>query len=95
MTAQDVKFSLDRFRDPKLNVIIPSLAFGFTGVSVLNPRTVQIHLQHPVGALLENLTVFPSSIIDAKLFKNSVTRISRTRSVPVRSRSKSGCAATI
>ena len=58
VTAQDVKFSLDRFRDPRLNVIIPSLASGFTGVSVLNPRRVHIHLQHPGRALLENMTVF-------------------------------------
>ena len=65
-TAADAVFSLDNFMNPKMNTLIPSLAFGFKRVSAPNPHTVVIQLSHPVGALLDNLTVFPASILDAK-----------------------------
>jgi peptide/nickel transport system substrate-binding protein len=68
LTADDVKFSLDRFMNPKLNVNIPSLAFGFKSVDVVDAHTVRINLAHPVGALLINISVFPASIISKKLF---------------------------
>src|SRR5437773_2123127 len=68
LTAEDVKFSLDRFMNPKLNVNIPSLAFGFKSVDVVDAHTVRINLSHPVGALLINISVFPGSIISKKLF---------------------------
>jgi len=63
VTAEDVKFSLDRFIDPNVNVNIPSLAFGIESVEIVDDKTIQINLAHPVGALLENLTVFPASIV--------------------------------
>lgn len=66
VTAEDVKFSLDRFIDPEINVNIPSLAFGIESVDIVDDRTVQINLAHPVGALLENLSVFPASIVSQK-----------------------------
>ena len=64
VTAEDVKFSLDRFIDPEINVNIPSLAFGIESVEIVDERTIQINLEHPVGALLDNLSVFPASIVN-------------------------------
>jgi peptide/nickel transport system substrate-binding protein len=66
VTAEDVKFSLDRFIDPEINVNIPSLAFGIESIEIVDDRTIQINLEHPVGALLENLSVFPASIVNQK-----------------------------
>ncbi len=68
VTAEDVKFTLDRFMNPKLNVNIPSLAFGMKRVEIVDPRTVRIHLAFPVGAFLINVSVFPASIISKKQF---------------------------
>lgn len=67
VTAEDVKFSLDRFVDPKINVNIPTLAYGIKDVEIVDDSTVAINLSHPVGALLENLSVFPASIVSKKL----------------------------
>ena len=47
VTAEDVKFTLDRFMNPKLNVNIPSLAFGMKRVDVVDARTVRIQLAFP------------------------------------------------
>src|SRR5205823_5908071 len=68
VTAEDVKFTLDRFMDPKLNVNIPSLAFGMKRVEIVDARTVRIRLAFPVGAFLINVSVFPASIISKKQF---------------------------
>lgn len=67
VTADDVKFSLDRFMDPTINVNIPSLAYGFKSVDIVDPKTIQVTLEFPVGALLDNLSVFPASIVNKKL----------------------------
>lgn len=67
VTAGDVKFSLDRFADPKINVNIPTLAYGIKSVDIVDDRTVTISLKYRVGALLENLSVFPASIVSKKL----------------------------
>jgi peptide/nickel transport system substrate-binding protein len=68
VTSEDVVFTLTRFMNPKINVNIPSLAFGFQSVKAIDAHTVQINLAHPVGALLINISVFPASIISKKLF---------------------------
>jgi peptide/nickel transport system substrate-binding protein len=67
VTVDDVKFTLDRFMDPKINVNIPSLAYGFKSVDIVDEKTIKITLQFPVGALLTNLSVFPASIVNKKL----------------------------
>ncbi|MFN8224820.1 MAG: ABC transporter substrate-binding protein [Gaiellales bacterium] len=67
VTAEDVKFSLDRFIDPKINVNIPTLAYGIKDIEIVDDKTVAVNLKHPVGALLENLSVFPASIVSKKL----------------------------
>ncbi len=67
VTAEDVKFSIDRFRDPAINVNIPSLGMGIVGCEVVDSKTVTIILDRMVGALLTNLSIFPASIVSKKL----------------------------
>ena len=67
VTAEDVKFSLDRFIDPKVNVNIPTLAYGIKSIEIVDDTTIAVNLLFPVGALLENLSVFPASIVSKKL----------------------------
>ena len=62
VTAADVKFSLDRFKNPKVNNLLPFLATTIASVDAPNPKTVVMHLKRPDGAILSNLTVFPASI---------------------------------
>ena len=62
MTAADVKFSLDRFKDPKVNNLLPFLATSIASITAPNATTVVMKLKRPDGALLANLSVFPASI---------------------------------
>jgi peptide/nickel transport system substrate-binding protein len=68
VTAEDVRFSLVRFLDPKLNVNLPSLAYGIDKVVAVDKKTVKVTLKHPVGAFLINVSVFPASILNKKQF---------------------------
>lgn len=61
MTPEDVQFSLMRFADPTINANIPSLGDGIESV---DEHTVQVNLDKPVGAFLENISVFPASIVN-------------------------------
>ena len=63
VTAEDVQFSLMRLADPTINVNIPSLGTGIESVDIVDDRTVQVNLDRPVGAFLENISVFPASVI--------------------------------
>ena len=62
VTAADVKFSLDRFKDPKVNNLLPFLATSIASISAPNASTIVMKLKRPDGALLANLSVFPASI---------------------------------
>ncbi len=63
VTATDVQFSLTRLADPTINVNIPSLGVGIESVDVIDNQTVQVNLDRPIGAFLENISVFPASIV--------------------------------
>ena len=45
VTAADVKFSLDRFKDPKVNNLLPFLATSIASISAPNPTTVVMKLK--------------------------------------------------
>ena len=62
VTADDVAFSLNRFKDPKVNTLLPFLATSIASVTAANPKTVVMKLKRVDGAILSNLTVFPASI---------------------------------
>src|SRR5262245_51491577 len=66
MTADDVVFSIKRAIDPKHS----AYSFLFGAVSQVRKRdakTVEIRLKTPFAPLLENLNVFPASIVPAKV----------------------------
>lgn len=67
VTAADVRFSLGRFTDPKINTGLSALAFGIDKITAPNRTTAVVSLKHPVGALLENLSVAVASIVPEKL----------------------------
>jgi peptide/nickel transport system substrate-binding protein len=67
VTADDVKFSLDRFGDPKLNAIYGVLAVGYEGTDVVDQSTVVVHLSKPVSAFLYNISILPAFILPKKL----------------------------
>lgn len=69
VTAEDAKFSLERFASPKINTGLSSLAYGIAKVAAPAPKTVVVTLLHPVGALLENLSVAVASIVPARLVR--------------------------
>jgi peptide/nickel transport system substrate-binding protein len=60
MTAQDVKFSLDRMRDPKSGSLLASNFVLVSSVDVVNPRTVKVTLSKRQATFLNFLTeVYP------------------------------------
>lgn len=67
VTADDVKFSLDRFGTPKINTMLPNLAVGYKVTEVVDPSTVVVHLSHPVSSFLYNISIFPAFIVPKKL----------------------------
>ncbi len=67
VTGDDVKFSLDRFGDPKLNAIYGVLAVGYKGTEVVDKSTVIVHLSKPVSAFLYNISILPAFILPKKL----------------------------
>ena len=48
LTADDVKFSIDSFLDPKSIGLLSTGRAAYQGVEVQNPSTVVIHLNQPV-----------------------------------------------
>jgi peptide/nickel transport system substrate-binding protein len=72
LTADDVVFSLKRAFDPKKSGY--SFLFGpVTEVRKVDAKTVQITLKAPFAPLLENLNVFPASIVPMKNVNASAT----------------------
>ena len=67
LTAEDVKFSLDRFGDPKVNQLLANVAFGYGSSQVVDPETVQVNLTQPVAAFLYNISIFPAFILPKSL----------------------------
>ena len=67
VTAADVKFSLDRFGNTKLNAIYGVLAVGYKSTEVVDPSTVTVHLSKPVSAFLYNISILPAFIVPMKL----------------------------
>ena len=63
VTAEDVKFSLDRWKDPAINISYGGLASSVETVEVIDDKTVRITLNRPDGAFLDNLAMFVASIV--------------------------------
>ncbi len=67
LTAQDVKFDLDRARDPKAQWSWTLAAIK--SVAAPNPSTVVITLSHPWAPLLSDLSLFDTAIYPEAYFK--------------------------
>ena len=67
VTAEDVKFSLDRFADPKLNQVLAVAAVGYKKSEVIDQQTIKVELSAPVSAFLYNISIFPAYIVPKAL----------------------------
>jgi peptide/nickel transport system substrate-binding protein len=67
VTGEDVKFSIERFADPKINTSYPTLGEAIKDVQVVDPRTVKVNLEHVDGAFLDNIAMFAASIEPKKV----------------------------
>ncbi|SEQ72205.1 peptide/nickel transport system substrate-binding protein [Faunimonas pinastri] len=68
ITADDVKWSLDRARDPQKgiwNFLLESVG----SVDIKDPKTIVLTLKHPDPAILSALSVFNTSIMPKKQFE--------------------------
>jgi peptide/nickel transport system substrate-binding protein len=67
LTAEDVKWSLDRFGNPKTNAAMSSVAIGYGSSKVIDAHTVQVHLTKPIAAFLYNISIWPGFILPKNL----------------------------
>jgi peptide/nickel transport system substrate-binding protein len=66
MTADDVKFSLDRARAPKSTTAQPQLFASIKSVEVVDPATVKVTLSHPDGDFLYDMGWGDAVIVSPK-----------------------------
>jgi peptide/nickel transport system substrate-binding protein len=69
VTAADVKYSLDRFGDPKTNATMSSVAVGYGTSTVVDDQTIKFTLKQPVAAFLYNISIFPAFIVPKDLLQ--------------------------
>ena len=69
VTGEDVKFSLDRFGDEKLNAIYGVLAVGYESTEIVDDANFIVHLSKPVSAFLYNISILPAFIMPKKLLE--------------------------
>jgi peptide/nickel transport system substrate-binding protein len=67
VTAEDVKFSIERFADPKINTNYSTLGESIKDVTVVNPRTVTVNLSHVDAPFLDNIAMFAAAIVPKKV----------------------------
>ncbi|MFI5122574.1 MAG: ABC transporter substrate-binding protein [Vicinamibacteria bacterium] len=67
VTPEDVKFSIERFADPKININYATLGAAIDSVDVVDDHTVQINLNDIDGAFLDNIAMFAAAIVPQKV----------------------------
>ncbi len=72
--AEDVKFSLDRARGPDSTNAQKGLFAAIKAVDVVDPATVEVTLDHPVGNFLFNLGWGDAVIVAPESAANNATR---------------------
>lgn len=70
MQASDVKWSLDRARNPK-NGPWPDLVASIDSVEIADPATIVLKLKHPDPSLLAALATFNTAVMPQALFEAS------------------------
>ncbi|ANY83679.1 peptide ABC transporter substrate-binding protein (plasmid) [Microvirga ossetica] len=68
LTTEDVKWSLDRARDPKAGAWNSSLS-SIDSIEVKDPGAIVLRLKHPDPTILPALATFNSAILPQKLFE--------------------------
>jgi peptide/nickel transport system substrate-binding protein len=64
LTAEDVAWNLEQFRNPKINTVLAAIAVGMESAKATNETTVVVKLEHPIAAFLYNLSIYPAFIVD-------------------------------
>jgi peptide/nickel transport system substrate-binding protein len=67
LTAEDVKWSMDRFGNPKIDATMSAVAVGYGRATVINKSTIRFNLAEPVAAFLYNISIFPADILPKNL----------------------------
>ncbi len=70
VTAEDVKFSIDRFADPKINVNYATLGAAIEKVEVVDDHTVAVTLHSVDGAFLDAMAMFAAAIVPRKVVED-------------------------
>ncbi len=70
ITASDVKWSLDRARDPR-NGIWNFLLGAIASVMIADPATIVLHMRHPDPSILPALSTFNAAIMPQRAFEAS------------------------
>ena len=87
LTAEDVVFSIQRAADPKKSGY--SFLFGpVSRVKKIDASTVQVTLKQPFAPLLQNLNVFPASIVPLKVLQADAKGFAQKPSARARLRSR-------
>ncbi len=73
VTAEDVKYSLDRFGNPKINAAMSSVAGGYGTSKVIDNSTIEFKLKQPVASFLYNISIFPAFILPKNLVEKEGT----------------------
>jgi peptide/nickel transport system substrate-binding protein len=69
VTPQDVKFSLERFADPKINTNYATLGSAIDKVTPVGANKVKVQLKEVDGAFLENIAMFAAAIVPEAVVK--------------------------
>jgi peptide/nickel transport system substrate-binding protein len=67
VTAEDVKFSLDQFMDPDVNLTAGFLASNMKDVEIIDPSTIRIDMKQVDASILAALTLMEASILPEKV----------------------------
>jgi peptide/nickel transport system substrate-binding protein len=70
LVAEDVKFTIERLKDPATGYSYSAQMTPISGVEVVDPQTVRLVLSEPSGPLLVNLAFPGSSIVSQKLVES-------------------------
>ena len=69
VTGEDVKFSIEQFADPEINVNYSTLGESIKGVTVVDPKTVEVNLKHVDASFLDNISMFAAAILPKKEYE--------------------------
>ena len=69
VTGEDVKFSIEQFADPEINVNYSTLGESIKDVTVVDPKTVKVNLKHVDASFLDNISMFAAAILPKKEYE--------------------------